>query len=305
MVAEQPWRATAALILVGGAQHITTPALRDALKYQVPVHFVSGGGQYQGVAWNGKPGEAGWELWLLQAQRVGDAAAALQVAQSLVLARIHHQHEVLRKRNVTGQFDAALTGLKRLSQDSQQATNLESLNGFEGSAARVYFQALQALVPDELGFDGRKRRPPPDPFNALLSLGYTILYSHTESALRVAGLFPWLGFYHASRGRHAALASDLMEPFRHIVERAALDAVRRHGLTTADFFLDATGACKMHNTARRRYLALLTEAFQMPQGSRYNPQALVLSGHLAAQNRALIAWLRGRTEAFQAWRMRG
>jgi CRISPR-associated endonuclease Cas1 len=79
---------------------------------------------------------------------------------------------------------------------------------------------------------------PHDPFNSLLSLGYTVLYAHVETVLRVSGLLPWIGFYHQAHGCHAALASDLMEPFRHLVERTALAAVTRGSIVPEDFYLD-------------------------------------------------------------------
>ena len=75
--------------------------------------------------------------------------------------------------------------------------DLASLRGLEGVAAREYFQALTEVLPKSLGFHGRNRRPPKDPFNAVLSLGYTLLQAEASIALYGAGLDPYVGFYHA------------------------------------------------------------------------------------------------------------
>lgn len=71
-----------------------------------------------------------------------------------------------------------------------QSLPLEEILGFEGSAARDYFQAARNLIGPEWGFEARQRRPPPDPVNAMLSYGYTLLVHEAVAALETAGLDP-------------------------------------------------------------------------------------------------------------------
>ena len=61
-----------------------------------------------------------------------------------------------------------------------QAQSLEELLGIEGTAARRYFAEFSGMLkadgaPPDFDFDGRNRRPPKDPVNALLSLAYAML----------------------------------------------------------------------------------------------------------------------------------
>jgi CRISP-associated protein Cas1 len=218
----------------------------------------------------------------------------------LVEARLRHQREVLRQRNLDTDFSAFDRAFAQLP-DSK---TLAEVNGIEGQGARLYFAALAKALPEEFGFAGRQRRPPPDPFNAMLSLGYTLLYAQVETVLRASGLLPWLGFYHQQHGRHAALASDLMEPFRHLVERCALAGIARRQLTPADFFLDDTKGCRFTAAGIKRYLAMLSERFASPVTALDGQTAKILPEHLRDQNLALIAWIRGTVPEFVAWRMR-
>ena len=55
----------------------------------------------------------------------------------------------------------------------------------------------------------------------MLSFGYTLLYNHVSAALTTAGLDPRIGLMHRGRGRHHALASDLVEEMRWLVEALA------------------------------------------------------------------------------------
>ena len=162
---------------------------------------------------------------------------------------------------------------------------------------------MGGLLPPEWGFTGRNRQPPRDPANALLSFGYTLLNGYVETLLHADGLLPWLGFCHQAHGRHATLASDLMEPFRHLVERTVLSAVQRHELKAQDFFIAANGACMMQKEARRVFFAQLLDRFNTPLAAYGEDVALTPVQHIHRQNLSLTGWLM-RGEAFQAFRTR-
>lgn len=117
--------------------------------------------------------------------------------------------------NATAQLTAAINKLTACD-------TLERMLGIEGATATAYFQALAPHVPADLQFHGRNRRPPKDPFNAVLSLTYTLMAGDASLAAHTAGLDPYVGFLHALEfGRHS-LACDLMEPFRPEADRFAL-----------------------------------------------------------------------------------
>lgn len=74
--------------------------------------------------------------------------------------------------------------------------------------------------------------------------------------------------------------SDLMEPFRHLVERVALNAVNKKQLTVEDFFMTETQGCRLHHEARRRYLSSLSERFETPFRGQFLDNAEKLYQHL-------------------------
>lgn len=293
---ELPWQQLQAVLLFGQHQ-LTEPALRAALRSATPVHFASAAGTYRGLLWDGQPKAPGHGLWLRQASLFADPPCALELARTVVEARLRQQREILRRRGLAGAgVEESLTKLPK-------AADLAALNGLEGAAARAYFHALAQAAPAAFGFHGRNRRPPEDPFNALLSLGYTVLHGYADSILRADGLLPWLGFYHQSRGRHAALASDLIEPFRHVVESVALGLLARGVLTPADFVSAEGGACLLRKEPRRRYLLELLERFATPVKASGEEEAQSIPQHLHTQNLSLIRHLQAG-ERFVAWRTR-
>ena len=298
-----PWHSVQAVLLLGW-QHITTPALRAAMQHDVPVHFADQGGRYQGSTWSAVAGAEDSRLWLAQVAWFGQEKNQLQAAQLLVAARLRHQREVLRLRNLRHRFDEELKQLAHLIEHSKVVINLGELLGIEGNGAKVYFQALQQLLPEWAGFEGRKRRPPPDPFNALLSLGYTVLFAHVETVIRINGLLPWFGLYHKPHGNHAVLASDLMEPFRHLVERVALNALNKKNLRAEDFFIVSGQGCRLNNEARRQYLALLSEQFETQFQAKLLDKPEKLYGHLQWQVESLRAWMLGKQNSLTVWQIR-
>ncbi len=137
-----------------------------------------------------------------------------------------------------------LDQMKAMALRADQTESLEELLGVEGNGARLYFAEFRGMlkVEDEddakfsFDFATRNRRPPRDPVNALLSLGYSMLSKDFTIACYAVGFDPMLGFYHQPRYGRPALALDLMEPFRPlIVESAVLQALNTRMITDRHF----------------------------------------------------------------------
>lgn len=289
---EQRWPIApmAALVLLG-RQRLTSGALQALMAAGTPVHVADARGRWLGATtpW---PAPDQIDLWIAQRQRCVDPAYALECARAIVGSRIRHQRETLRRRvaitaPVIKQLDAAALQAERCEQ-------IDSLRGIEGNAARLYFAALREWVPSDLGFEGREKRPPRDPFNALLSLGAVILHTHVDLILRARGLLPTVGFYHQPHGRHATLASDLIEPVRHRVERVALAMLRRGQLTGSDFIREESGAVRLSIPAKRVYIEALQREFATTSTLVGSDQAASLHQHLWQQATSLALSCRGK-----------
>lgn len=89
-----------------------------------------------------------------------------------------------------------------------------SLQGFEGSAGRIYFQTLGQLMPEKYRFESRSRNPAKDAFNCMLNYSYGVLYSQVEKACIIAGLDPYIGIMHTDNYNRQALVYDIVELYR-------------------------------------------------------------------------------------------
>jgi CRISP-associated protein Cas1 len=210
---------------------------------------------------------------LAQALRVMDDAWCRPWALGVVLAKLARQTRALRHLqtqrpdarkplfDALQTIDAITTTLRTTlhttlaqSTESTQSPSLDSLRGFEGAAARAYFAGLAGVMPPALAFAGRNRRPPRDPVNACLSLGYTLLHSLAVQACAVAGLDPLLGFYHRPAFGRESLASDLIEPLRPAVDLWVWELLRSRTLREEHFSQD-NGACLLGKAGRQSFYA--------------------------------------------------
>ncbi len=301
LVHHQPWTTLHSLALIG-TQHITTPALKHAMKNEVAVHFIATSGDYLGATLSQR-----WQknrLSVIKAQLAISKEKALAIAKTIVIARIRHIKEVLRQKSADKTQNCRLT-LDRLQQQAQYARNDNQLLGIEGYVTRAYYRQMRALIDEKWQFVGRNRRPPRDPINAMLSLGYSLLYAHTQAMLTADGLHPDIGFYHRDKPGHAALASDLMEPFRHVIEQSCWKLVNT-GILTPDDFAYGQYDCRFHDDALKRYFEEINDRFQRPLqdlGEGSEPTVVNLYGQLHKQNLSLMNALTKGSD-FEAYKYR-
>lgn len=97
-----------------------------------------------------------------------------------------------------------------------------------GDSGNIEAQAARHYWPRMMGSDFR-RDTGADDANALLNYGYTVLRAATARAVVAAGLHPTIGLFHSNRGNAFALADDLMEPFRPLVDCAVRSLVASQG----------------------------------------------------------------------------
>lgn len=197
---------------------------------------------------------------LAQAIQVSNPDQCQPMARQLIISKIKRQLRLL-KQALTQRADIrkplfdGITQLQTiLDRLTQTNPDHSALRGHEGAAARAYFQAYAALMPPELGFTGRNRRPPRDPINAGLSLAYTLLHSDAVRAAHMAGLDPMLGFYHRPAFGRESLASDLIEPLRPQADGWLREQIRSRNLRAEHFSQDGQ-ACLLGKTGRDHFFA--------------------------------------------------
>jgi CRISPR-associated protein Cas1 len=228
------------LVLMGRGVSISTPAMYALVHSKADIlYLTSSGGFISRVV-----GQEHKHSRLRQAQAIAvtNPELALKIARAIVDGKINNQR-VLVQRHAEGAAwaQSALARMDSMRKQTVKVVGLDELRGHEGMAAKDYFGLMRQMIKPPLdgkswGFERREYYPPPDPFNALLSFGYTLLLNDLIAACQLAGLDPYLGFFHAIDYGKPAMALDLEEEFRPvIVDSIVLTAVNRSIFRLNDF----------------------------------------------------------------------
>lgn len=300
-------------IVVFGNAGLSTPAMKRLLDRNIDVVFLTLDGRYHGRL----VGQVTAHVALRQAQyaRAADPAWVLRQAQRIVEGKLRNQRAVLHRftrnrANPPAEAEEAAEELDAYIQRARRATRLNALLGIEGSATARYFRGLRALLGPEWRFDGRRRRPPPDPVNVLLSLGYTLLAHKALGAAQTAGFDPYLGILHQLEYKRPSLALDLMEEFRPILVDSLVLRVCGDGRIGAGDFApgDAERPVILRDEGMRRFLAAFEERMRTealhPLGADSGPGRVSYLRCLELQARQLARAVRGEVEDYQPFTAR-
>ena len=225
---------------VFGNVQLTAAAVQGLCWAEKPVAYFSTGGWFYGLTHG--LGLKNVFLRMAQFEQSGDERFCLDVARSIVSTKVRNQRTMLQRNHVEPPA-LVVQSLRDLADRALGAESLETLLGIEGTAARLYFGEFGGMLKVEneaeqpaFDLDGRNRRPPRDPVNALLSLAYAFLARDLTHVCQAIGFDPFIGFYHQPRFGRPALALDLMEGFRPLIaDSAVLSAINTRMVSPDDF----------------------------------------------------------------------
>lgn len=257
-VRDLPLANVESLAIMGGVQ-VSTQALAVFAAQEVPVAFLSSAGRLTAVM--DPLGPVSAAVRAAQVRELDKPERALDLARALVVAKIANQRTLLM-RNHVDLPERAAREMQWALEAAQEARTMDAVRGHEGNAASIYFRHFAGMlrkgseeISAQFEANGRRRRPPPDPANCVLSFAYSMLSNDCVSACRLASLEPTLGALHTTRPGRPALALDLMEPFRPLVaDSVAVSAFNRGELVEGHFLRTAAG-CAMTEYGRKGFFS--------------------------------------------------
>jgi CRISPR-associated protein Cas1 len=282
---------------------MVSPALLEyCAERQIAVNFMTAQGRL--MARVDAPGSGNVQLRRKQFRLADDTAFCLEVTRCIVAGKIQNARQTLLRSGRDIADVAVGDQLRRCADLLAQnldavanATNIDSLRGQEGDAARLYFEHFSLMtpgVPEALRFTGRSRRPPLDAINAMLSFFYSILTHDCTAALVAAGLDPSVGFFHEDRPGRPSLALDLVEEFRApLVDRFVITLINRKQIGPEDFITRPGGVVSLTDAARKRAIGAFQERKMEKRMHPHLEQESPLGRFPALQAKILARHIRG------------
>jgi len=310
-------------VIIIGDSTLTSPALAALMEQRAAVSFLGPYGDFR--ARLAPPDGRNSLLRLAQFRAHEQPGLSLELGRAFVAGKVANQRTLLLRSNrklEEGEIAQAAEGLRSVLEQvqaleadgappadpgrPQAGTVWGSLQGLEGAASAQYFGVFGRMLRAEggLAFDGRNRRPPRDPVNALLSFGYTLLLSQVTAALQTVGLDPYIGFLHSSQYSKPALALDLMEEFRTpVVDSVVLTLVNNRALTESDF-VEELGAWRLKDGPRRTFLVKFEERLNSEIEHPVFKYRAAYRRCIELQARLLARRLMGETDVYPPFRVR-
>jgi CRISP-associated protein Cas1 len=232
----------------------TIPLMAECMRREIPVIVTLRGERIVGLCLPPAPDSS---ARFAQYRRATEPGFALAIAVALVDAKISNSRRVLQRLAANRQetdIQDALACLERLAEACRKAGSVETVRGYEGTAAGRYFEVLGSFFPDTCPFERRSRRPPHNAVNAVLSFGYSLMCAEMQCGVHAAGLDPAIGFLHDMTERRPSLALDLIEPFRSpVADALALDLLSHGTLKPNEHFERHDGGVYLNAEGRKRF----------------------------------------------------
>lgn len=261
IILQVPLHHLISIVCLGSAIWVSPELMRACNDAQIAISFVNEYGKFQGRVEGIKNGNV--LLRREQFRKADQESHCLDLSRRFVQGKISNYRtqlmrfsressDALAKEVYEKAVQRILNGLKHL----KTAETVEQIRGLEGEASAVYFSVFNLAIKNpDFVFEGRVRRPPKDPVNALLSFLYTILCHDCTGALASVGLDPQVGFLHVDRPGRPSLSCDLMEEFRPVlVDRLVLKLINLKQIKVKDFETELSGAMRMKDETRKLIL---------------------------------------------------
>lgn len=223
------------IALMGNVQ-MTTQVLHFLLKQGIDISYYTYGGQYLGQT----AAESSKNIFLRfsQYELYNDEKRRLDFAKAIVSNKIDNQLQVIcsHRWEEYPEWKDDKKQIEKIKNTIPEAETIHELLGIEGICSNIYFRSFGQMFRCDFSFNGRNRRPPKDPINVIISLGYTFLTKEICSVLEAESFEPYLGFLHGIRYGRKSLALDIIEEFRQpVIDRMTLKMFNKRMLSRYDF----------------------------------------------------------------------
>jgi CRISP-associated protein Cas1 len=257
LIIEQPGRIPSKVplnmigqMVVIGSPMVSCSVWRELAERKVSVVILPGRGKgepaYIGAGLSGRI-----DLRLAQYDTMKDPQKSVEIARFLIRHKIEGQRQnLIRMKNRINRSNDLPAGLEKLGEQLKVAESVPQMMGIEGMAANIFFKGLQLFLPESWEFTGRNRRPPRDPANALMSLGYVLAGSIVRQEILKEGLDPCIGFLHAIQSGRESFVLDILEPIRPMVDSFVLD-LTQGPLSPERFSNSKKDGCRLDKEGRK------------------------------------------------------
>lgn len=224
-----------------------------------------------------------------------------EIVKKILEAKLRNQLFLIKRLNKT-RNNLFVNEIKQLEENIKKFglikiqnidQSRDSLLGYEGYAAKIYFFCLKQIIL----FKEREPKSE-DIFNICLNYGYGILYSEIERACVLSGLDPYLGFLHMDKYGKPSMTLDLIEQFRPLVDRAIINLFVQKRVSDKD--LEKIGeAVLLTKEGRTKIIEEVQKAFA--NKTKFKGKKISYSNLILEQGREIVRFLLNQSNKYEPY----
>ena len=269
-----PFHMITQMIVIGNPM-IAAGVLRSLSERNIPVIFLSER-KNENAAYLCSGLSHTADIRIAQHQARKNPVQRASICRWLLQIKIKGQKQNIEQLSThSSSIEKPISIMNQCLKDIETETGICQFMGYEGLAARAYFQALKNLLPVKWEFNGRNRNPPKDPVNALLSYTYTIAGSHVLQRIQREGLDPAPGFLHANQNNRPGLMLDLLEPVRPFLDRFVFQFIDDVLNKKQHFVMHEDLGCRLNKSGRKLFFYYWADILDVADGLDKQIQAIV------------------------------
>lgn len=184
-----------------------------------------------------------------QVHAYDDEDTRLYIAKQMTYANLHNCLSVLKYYQKKGRFlESEIFKIEKLIQTIKNKNSINELLLLEARAKQFYYLGFDEITRNKyFCFVKRMVYPPKNEMNAMMSYGYSLLYSHYLSVLYRSSLLPSISFIHSMSKSKDSLQYDLADILKPVlVDRLIFRLIRKNQVKKDMFEYGADGGCYLN-----------------------------------------------------------
>lgn len=283
-----------------GAQ-ITSDAVMLAVEKEIEVVFTDKGGNVIGRIWSPKYGS-------VSTIRKGQlnftfSHEAVNWIKNTITKKMENQQALLLMMKTDDPATDKMVGksIAKINDYRSKVGALDgevvsdiaaTLRGWEGQASKIYFNALNAFIPQEYRFEQRTQRPAMDVANALLNYGYGLLYGKIEGALIKVGIDPYIGVLHRDDYNRPVLVYDVIELYRVWIDYVVYTLLAQNVVSDAYYEVREDGSYWLEGLGRRVLIQSVND---------YLEETVTIKGMTRSRYNQMFLYVQELAQAFKKY----
>lgn len=221
---------------------------------QITLHLFNHYGYYSGSFYPREPFISG-KLLVEQVNSYADSCKRITLARKFVEGAADNITKNLQYHNARDKdMSYFLEKTKELYDLVPSTGNVQELMGIEGNIRSLYYKSWALIINDEIDFSKRVKHPPPNPVNALISFGNSLVYTTVLSEIYKTQLNPLISFLHEPGERRFSLSLDIAEIFKPLLSDRIIFSLLNKRQIHEKHFTKEMNFCHLNEEGRKIYL---------------------------------------------------